>query len=110
MRVCLPVAVEHGGCWLVVVVAVGGVVILSGTTLGTNKSRKIDKFHKIHAPKFQDVFFMRLPNRRRQATTSRTARGNYHFGGKLPPRGDLETGLKSQLLVEMVVYLSFKTR
>jgi hypothetical protein len=34
----------------------------------------------------QDVFFLRVPNRRRQATTSRTARG------ELPPRGDLETG------------------
>ena len=27
---------------------------------------KIDKIHKIHAPKFQGVFFLRSPKRRRQ--------------------------------------------
>ena len=48
---------------------------------------KIDEIHKIHVQKIQDVFFLRVPNRRRQATTSRTA------------RGDLKTGKISHLLV-----------
>ena len=46
-----------------------------GVLGGSLESTKIDKIHKIHAPKFQGVFFLRVPNRRRQATTSRTARG-----------------------------------
>ena len=85
-------------CWWLWGVAVVGSSSLpasasfcAGTTWGTKKSTKIDKIHKIHAPKFQDVFFLRVPNRRRQATTSRTARGNYHLGGELPPRGGIQT-------------------
>ena len=36
------------------------------TTWWTLKSTKVDKIHKIHAPKFQGVFFLRSPKRRRQ--------------------------------------------
>ena len=53
MRVCLPVAVGHGGCWLVGV-GVGVGVILCRYHLG---DPKIDKIHKIHAPKIQGLLF-----------------------------------------------------
>ena len=38
----------------------------AGTILGTLKSTNIHNIHKIHAPKFQGVLFLRSPKRRRQ--------------------------------------------
>ena len=63
VRVCLPVAVGYGGCWLVVGVVVVGVILLR-CHLGDTK---IDKIHKMHAPKVQVcVCFLREPQPRRQ--------------------------------------------
>ena len=47
-----------------------------GVLGGTLKSTKIDKIHKIHAPKFQGVFFLRSPKRRRQLGHRRTGLGD----------------------------------
>ncbi len=43
---------------------------------GTLKSLKNDNIHKIHAPKFQGVFFLRSPKRRRQLGHRRTGLGD----------------------------------
>ncbi len=47
----------------------------AGTTWETQKSTNIDKTHKIHAPKFQGVFFSEGAEPPEAITTSRTARG-----------------------------------
>jgi hypothetical protein len=43
---------------------------------GTLKSTKIDKIHKIHAPKFQGVFFSEV------AETPQAARTQTHSAGR----------------------------
>ncbi len=71
VRVCLPVAVGHGGCWLAAVVG----VILYRYHFGDLKSTQIDKIHKIHAPKFQGRVFSEVAEAPQADTTHRTARG-----------------------------------
>ena len=46
------------------------------TTWWTLKSTKIDKIHKIHAPKIQGRVFSEVAEAPQAATTSRTARGD----------------------------------
>ena len=67
---CLLVAAGYDGCWRVVVG-----VILYRYHCWDPKSINIDKIHKIHAPKFQGVFLLRSPKRRRQLRHRRTAQG-----------------------------------
>ena len=52
-----------------------------GVLGGTLKSTKIDKIHKMHAPKFQGVFFLRSPKRHRQLGHRRTGLGDPEIDG-----------------------------
>ena len=85
MRVCLPVAVGHGGCWLAAAVAVVVGVILYRYHFGDLKSTKNDKIHKIHAPKIQGRVFSEVAEAPQAAPTPRTLVGdlkpvtNVHF-------------------------------
>jgi hypothetical protein len=47
----------------------------AGTAWGTPELTKIGKIHKIHVPKFQSVFFLRSPKRRRQLGHRHTGLG-----------------------------------
>ena len=59
------------------------------TTLWTLKSTSIDKIHKIHAPKFQGVFFSEVAEAPQAAATRRTV------------LGDPETAKQCKILVDM---------
>ena len=83
MRVCLPVAVGHGGCWLAV--AVVGVILYRYHFWDLKSTKKETKQNKIHATKIQGRVFPEVAEAPQAAPTPRTLVGdlkpvtNVHF-------------------------------